>query len=338
MTGFANPELTLSINGILQAANWEIGEAVQKASALLQPELFVKEGVYEVVVNAQENGVKRSSATSLNLYASRKGVFIEGAPAQFDLSGDPVLITATLSDLPTVDKVQWKSDLAADPIATGSTLDLSAAGLRAGDRSITVEAYAGDKLEASSSILLKVLDRISVLIEGEEELLILQKGAKVILTASGVDRDGEALEAGSFSWSSHLDGVLGTGGTLSFEDLPNISVGEHIITVQGVGKDGSVGTALKAIQVNALPQDDRKQDASSDDNAGSQNNQMPLGTPGYGGPPAPPDYFGMGDPIDPFMPPDYPNPFGMGGAPPDPGLGGQMGSFFGGGGMPGFEI
>ncbi|MBI9094128.1 MAG: hypothetical protein JEY71_04505 [Sphaerochaeta sp.] len=344
MTGFANPVLTLSINGNVLPVKWEMGEAVQKASAVLQPELFVKEGVYEVVVNARENGVQRSSATSLNLYASRKGVFIEGAPAQFDLSGEPVQITATLSDLPTVDKVQWSSDLSPDPIATGLTLDLSAALLRAGDRSITVEAYAGDKLEASSSILLKVLDRISVLIEGSEELLIVQKGAKVSLTASGVDRDGKALEAASFSWRSHLDGVLGTGYSLSFENLPNISAGEHILTVQAVGKDGSVGTALKAIQVHALPQDSS---ASSDGNTGSDqtpsDDRMPMGTPGPGGPPAPPDYFGMGEPIDPVMPPAYLDSFGMGGGPPDPGLGSQMGLFFGGGGMlggvmPGFGM
>lgn len=338
MTGFANPALNLSINGALQTVNWEIGEAVRKASVLLQAGLFVKEGVYEVVASAQENGVQRSSATSLNLYASRKGVFIEGAPPQFDLSGEPVQISATLSDLPTVDKVQWKSDLSGDPIATGSTLDLSKAGLRAGDRSITVEAYAGSTLEASSSILLKVLDRISVQIEGDEAPLILQKGAQVSLTAKGFDRDGKALDSTAFRWSSHLDGVLGTGNTLLFENLPNISTGEHILTVQGIGQDGSTGTALKAVQVNALPQQ-----LTSGDNTGSgqtpQDDQESLGTPGPGGPPAPPDYFGMGQPIDPFMPPDYPDPFGMGGGPPDPGLGNQMGPFFGGGGgMPGFGM
>jgi len=194
------------------------------------------------------------------------------------------------------------------------------------------EAYAGSKLEASSSILLKVLDRISVQIEGGEELLILQKGAKVSLTASGVDRDGKALKAEAFSWRSHLDGVLGTGDTLSFENLPNLSVGKHIITVQGVGKDGAVGTALKAIQVNALPQD-----ASTDGNAGSPDNQIPTIDPNSGGAYAPTFGFDMGMPIDPFMPSNYPNPYAPGGNPPDPGLGGQMGSFFG-GGMPGFGM
>jgi hypothetical protein len=143
MTGFKQPVLTLSINGAVQQLVWQLEEAGRKATTTLPANLFSKEGVYEFELTAEEQGLKRTVGTSLNIFANRKGIFIERAPAIFDKTADTVVLTATLVDLTGVDRVQWRSDLSSEAIAEGFSLDLAIADLKAGERSLTAEAYAG---------------------------------------------------------------------------------------------------------------------------------------------------------------------------------------------------
>ncbi len=342
LTGFKQPALTLSINGTAHQLVWQLEEGGRKATSTLPADLFGKEGVYEVVLQAEEQGLKRTATTSLNLFANRKGIFIENAPAQFDKTVDTGVLTVTLVDLTGVDRVLWSSDLSLQPIASSFSLDLVKSGLKAGERLLTAEAYAGSNLIAQTTIRLQVLDMLTLtLLEGNEPL-VLQKGADTSLHAQGFGRNGKEFAENAITWRSHLDGILGTGYVLAFKELKNISEGPHIITVEAIDSDGSSLAVLKPVQIKSTPLpvvEGQPQRLSSGTLGSSMTGPNTQNLP----PPPPPpmeNYFEMGMPIDSFMPPNYPDPFGpgMGGGPPDPGLGGYMQSFFGGGPMPGFGM
>ena len=335
LTGFSNPSLSLTINNTTVPTVWEFAENGKLASTVLDASLFQNEGVYEVQVRAGENGIQRSTSTNLNLYKVRTGIFVDKVPEVFDLMGEDVLISATLASLDTVDKVLWKTDLSGDTaVASGMILSLKKANLQAGNRSVTVQAYAGDSLQASNTVLISVLDKVSVKLDTDQPQLIIQRGADVTLSATAKDRDGAALLDTAITWSSHLDGQLATGGKLSFGNLSSLSLGEHIITVMAVGKDGTVGSTLQAVRINGV---DEQQSPSSSvfdsflelDNIGQRN----IDNDDDGeSPESPSDYFDMGEPIDMFMPSDFPDPFGpgKGGVPPDPELGNYLNDFLGG--------
>gem|GEM_PF-5835427 len=276
--------------------------------------MFGKEGVYEVVLQAEEQGLKRTATTSLNLFANRKGIFIENAPAQFDKTVDTGVLTVTLVDLTGVDRVLWSSDLSLQPIASSFSLDLVKSGLKAGERLLTAEAYAGSNLIAQTTIRLQVLDMLTLtLLEGNEPL-VLQKGADTSLHAQGFGRNGKELAENAITWRSHLDGILGTGYVLAFKELKNISEGPHIITVEAIDSDGSSLAVLKPVQIKSTPLpvvEGQPQRLSSGTLGSSMTGPNTQNLP----PPPPPpmeNYFEMGMPIDSFMPPNYPDPFGPG--------------------------
>lgn len=348
LNGFRQPVLSLSINGVPQSQTWQVGEGGRTVSTTIAAARFDKEGVYEVMLQAREQGQQLSISSSWNLFASRKGIFIENARPIFDKQIDTGMLVASLVELEGVDQVKWFTDLSPDPIASGFSLDLASADLKAGDRSITAEAYAGANMVARHSVPLQVLDSMKLsLVEGEDPL-VLQQASDVSLHAQGFARNGQPLEEKAFTWRSHLDGLLGEGSTLSFKKLENISEGQHIITVEAVDSDGSSTAVMKPVQIQPKPK------AASTVATGQPQTTPPGGpddspAPGIQSsdatPPAPmgPDYFDFGEPIDSFMPSYFPDPFGpgMGGMPPDPYLGGFMQTFFGGGfggPMPGFGM
>jgi len=183
----------------------------------------------------------------------------------------------------------------------------------------------------SATILLDVIGTVEVQIIDPQPLIILIKGASTELKAVGKDKDGSSLDEDAFTWSSHLDGVLAEGSTLSFASL-DLTAAEHIITASAYGSDGTMAAAHQVVQVNSTEKtkEPEAQDtpASSDtpDGTGYETDYDPMGA----GMEPPPDSFNNGVPVDPYIPPYFPDPFGpgMGGAPPDPGLGGYMDSFF----------
>ncbi|WP_321300524.1 hypothetical protein [uncultured Sphaerochaeta sp.] len=346
LTGFSEPAMQLLLGETPLPTSWMMGEGTRTASAIIQPDVFTTEGVYDLTVQASEGSLVRRQQFSLNLYAERQGVFIDNAPSSYELASGSSQLTATVTGLEGVDRIDWKSDLREEAISSGYSLDLSEAGLIAGKRSITAEAYAGGNMVGSATILLDVIGTVEVQIIDPQPLIILIKGASTELKAAGKDKDGSSLDEDAFTWSSHLDGVLAEGSTLSFASL-DLTAAEHIITASAYGSDGTMAAAHQVVQVNSTekPKEPETQDtpASSDtpDGTGYETDYDPMGA----GMEPPPESFNMGVPVDPYMPPYFPDPFGpgMGGAPPDPGLGGYMDSFFsdpgfggGYGGAPGF--
>lgn len=66
-----------------------------------------------------------------------------------------------------------------------------------------------------------------------------QRGASVLLHASGWDLEDELLSDASLAWSSDLDGAVGTGRLFTTRRL---SVGSHVITLAGTDADGLTTT------------------------------------------------------------------------------------------------
>ena len=76
------------------------------------------------------------------------------------------------------------------------------------------------------------------------------RGATVVLHASAWDIDEQLLAESSVSWTSSLDGALGTGRLLARRSL---SVGTHVITVRGVDAGGLASE--KSVTITVTPRE-----------------------------------------------------------------------------------
>jgi hypothetical protein len=72
------------------------------------------------------------------------------------------------------------------------------------------------------------------------------KGAAVILHSSGWDLEDKAINGTALTWSSNLDGPLGTGRLFA---VTNLSVGEHVITVTATDSSLLMATADTLITI-----------------------------------------------------------------------------------------
>jgi hypothetical protein len=324
ITGIKNPSFALSINGNPVEATFVPVETNLLYQGLLNKELFPLEGVYELVVTVSGNGMAKTAGMSLNLYKMRQGIFVDNIVATYDLEGGSVLVEAKAFDLPNMNGMQWMTDLSAEPVATGSTLNLEKAGLKPGNRSITVQALSNQEVLSSYSFPVKVTGPMSLNIEPNEEQLILRRGAAFLLTASAQDKEGTDLTGKAITWTSHLDGLVSTGNVLDFSTLPDLSKGNHVFTVTATGLDGTTISVLKPIQINVLeelqaqiPQQGQRENPQQDPSP------VPMQL-------SPVEDFGPGTLIPSGPPPSYyPEPHGPGpgDTPLNPVLSSGMGNF-----------
>ncbi|TXT50883.1 MAG: hypothetical protein FD137_190 [Spirochaetes bacterium] len=249
VAGFNAPTFALTLNGAAVPVQWAKQEGEAFYSSEIPSSALPSEGVYELAIVASENGASSSIAYTLNVYKPRVGIFVDDAPTQYDLLGGPRTVNANVAGLVGVTEIQWKNDLSSSVIGSGTSLDLSAAGLKPGNRAITVEAKTGTQTLASATFLLKVLGAMEIAILPADEPLIVQRGGALTLEARVVDRDGSAITGDAITWTSHLDGLLGKGTSLDLAPLALLSGGDHIITVEGTGAGGNKISALKRIQV-----------------------------------------------------------------------------------------
>ncbi|MDF1799754.1 MAG: hypothetical protein P1V81_11305 [Planctomycetota bacterium] len=73
-----------------------------------------------------------------------------------------------------------------------------------------------------------------------------QKGATVVLHSSGWDLEDRGLTGASITWSSDLDGAIGTGRVTSVSDL---SVGTHVLTVSAVDSGSQLATDTTTVTI-----------------------------------------------------------------------------------------
>jgi hypothetical protein len=267
--GFNVPSFALSLNGATIGVPWTKLENGTSYYSEIPSSVLPREGVYDLVLVLTENGSTSSLAYTLNVYKPRTGIFVDDAPAQYELLSGSRLVNAVVAGLEGVTEVLWKTDLSGTPVATGRSLDLAAAGLKPGNRAITVEARSGTQSLASATFLLKVTGAMEIAILPADEPLIVQRGGALTLEARVIDKDGSALSGDAITWTSHLDGLLGKGTSLDLAPLSTLSGGDHIFTVEGTGAGGSKISALKRIQVRvALAGDPGGGGSDDDDSAG----------------------------------------------------------------------
>ena len=317
LTGFSAPTFIMTIDGTRVESLWQPLEGAGLYGSTIPATLLQEEGVYQLSISVAGNGATRLIPFTLNVYQQRSGIFVDKVPTEVDLENAPGSVTATVEGLKNIDAIQWRSDLSATPIGSGDSLDLAAAGLSPGDRSITVEALSASNVASSLTFPLKVLGAMSLAILPDNGTMIVQQGAPVMLEALARDRDGAVLTGDSITWTSHLDGLLGRGAALSLDALTEISLGEHIFTIKATGTNGATITVLKRVQINAA--------AGTD---GGDQGDGGLGTQGDGGGDGGQGGFDDGDPIGEGDNDDKgTDGFGPGGSPIDPDLQQQMNNF-----------
>jgi hypothetical protein len=253
LMGFTAPAFSVTMNGTPLAATWQSLDGTRLYGAEIPASRVQAEGVYELSVVVTENGTSRVVPATLNVYAQRSGIFVDNAPTELDLETGALSVKATVSGLQGVDGIQWRTDLAASPVGTGASLNLAAIGLAPGNRSITAEALSSGRVISSTTFPLKVYGPVEISVAPNDDPLIVQKGAAISMTAAAKDRDGTSLSGSAITWSSHLDGLLGSGSTLDLGSLAALSLGEHVFTVTATGSSGTSRKALKIVQINVAP-------------------------------------------------------------------------------------
>ncbi|MCX7027278.1 MAG: hypothetical protein NT061_07340 [Spirochaetes bacterium] len=312
LTGFVLPTFTMKLNDVLVAGSWSSVDGTRLYTSMIPASLLQTEGVFKLDISASENSLTRDLTFTLNVYRQRSGVFVDNAPAEFNLEGGAGSVEAVVAGLTGVDSIQWHTDLAAASVATGPRLDLTSARLTPGNRSITVDALSGTRVLSSFTFFLRVMGPMNLGISPTNEPLIMQKGTQFILEAAAQDRNGSTLTGNAITWTSHLNGFLGRGTSLNLGNLNQLSIGEHVITVEATGRDGRKLSVLKRIRVNAA---DGGQGQNQDQGTDDQDKNTPPS-------------FDPGNPIDPNTGGTR-GSFGPGGRPADPGLLGIFNNLFG---------
>jgi PKD repeat protein len=90
----------------------------------------------------------------------------------------------------------------------------------------------------------------AVVIRAPEAGAVLNTPEAITLTGDADDPEDGPLDGAALAWSSDRDGPLGTGGQLVVE----LSLGEHVITLEGTDSDGLVGRDTVAIEVSSVNQ------------------------------------------------------------------------------------
>lgn len=88
-----------------------------------------------------------------------------------------------------------------------------------------------------------------VLISSPGTGAVYAEGVRIRLVGTATDFEDGALEGASLSWTSSIDGPLGTGDDLTVE---NASPGLHEIRASATDSDGNAGTASVTVSVEAL--------------------------------------------------------------------------------------
>jgi subtilisin family serine protease len=74
------------------------------------------------------------------------------------------------------------------------------------------------------------------------------QGASVSFAGTGSDQEDGTLTGASLTWTSNIDGQIGTGTSFS---KSNLSIGSHVITLTAKDAQGATGTATRSITIAA---------------------------------------------------------------------------------------
>ncbi len=181
--------------------------------------------------------------------------------AIFDVE-DGATMTATVSDAdqaPGSLDVSWSSDIDGDlgSVTADSTgLVESTLPLSLGDHTVTLTVQDTDGEVCTDNVALTMDSAPDVTITSPARGTVVDQGIPLDVTVVATDAT-DPEDALTATWSSDLDGVLGSGspdsgGDLSFT-LSDLSAGSHTITVEVEDTAGLSATDTLSLTVNGLP-------------------------------------------------------------------------------------
>lgn len=140
--------------------------------------------------------------------------------------------------------VLWSSSLDG-PIGSGASV--STAILSPGSHTIIAEATDSAGNTGSDAIELIIDGAVAAMISSPANGSSFIEGSLISLAGTTIDlEDGE--RAGGLTWSSSLDGPIGSGGHVTVSSL---SVGRHTITARATDSFGNVGSAAITVIISA---------------------------------------------------------------------------------------
>ena len=209
-------------------------------------------GTHAITASVTDShGAPGSAAISVTVNANSAPVVTITAPVDGSSSteNDAVTFTATATDDEDGDLatgLTWTSDLDG-PIGGGGSFSLS--NLSVGTHVITAAVTDSHGAPASSTVTISVAPNAPpvVIITLPADGSSATESDEIAFGASATDdEDGDV--SGSLSWTSSLDGAIGTGAGFS---LSTLSVGSHVITASVTDSHGASGSATIALAVNA---------------------------------------------------------------------------------------
>lgn len=189
-------------------------------------------------------GGTANSAPSASISSPSDGsAFREDASITFQGSGsDPEDGELTGRSL------QWSSDIDGD-LGAGRRLtrdDLTARSPARHTVTLTAVDSEGDSATASITVEVTADQQVDVEQPGDESAF--REGDPISFEGSASDPDDGALTGASLTWSSDVDGELGTGGSVTTSGL---SAGPHAITLAATDADGNTVSASVSLLVES---------------------------------------------------------------------------------------
>ena len=120
-----------------------------------------------------------------------------------------------------------------------------------------------DDSDAPFEVIAKSPDAVILSPEADADFFINEM---IIFEARGYDLEDGPLEDNSFSWASNIDGDIGAGRILSLSDL---SIGEHVITLQVKDSDQNEATVQVPIRISSSQDSDGDRVGNDSDNCSS---------------------------------------------------------------------
>ncbi|MEM1086053.1 MAG: hypothetical protein AAGI48_18225, partial [Verrucomicrobiota bacterium] len=207
-------------------------------------------GPHVITASVTDSGSAVGS-DSVSITVNAKPVVAISSPADSSTSNedDSVTFTATASDDEDGDiaaSLAWSSDVDG-PIGTGDTFNYAL--LTPGPHVITATATDSGSAEGSDSVSITVNAKPVVVITSPADASTSNDGDSVTFTATATDAE-EGSVAASLSWSSDVDGIIGTGATFNYAAL---TPGLHVITATATDSGSAEGSDSVSIAVNARP-------------------------------------------------------------------------------------
>jgi hypothetical protein len=207
-------------------------------------------GIHTITAAVTDGGGRRTTAEiTVTVNAAPQVAITSPANGAKFSPGNTIEFTGTASDTEDgnlASAIVWTSDLDG-LLGTGSPFATNR--LRSGRHTITatITDAGGRSASVSRTLTVNAAPTLTVLTPADDALFA--PGAPIVFTGTAADlEDGNMNDA--IVWSSSLDGVLGTGTPLSFDELRS---GTHVITATVNDSLGKSATVTRRVVVNAAP-------------------------------------------------------------------------------------